>query len=865
MRNLTAFLRLYFQFGFRHLLLHKGRAIAVIVGIGLGAAVFTSVRLSIHASNESFTQSIDYITGAADYTIVRQGGRIPEKLIAEIVRHKAVQNASPVLSTYVSLSDMDAEPFLMIGFDPILDRSIRSWQMSKNQSAAPWGELVKTPFSLMLSEKLTRKYGLTPGSRIDIDHAQGKSEFLLIGELSPKGLGLVEGGAVGITDIATFQEFTGLYDVVDRIDIILRPGAELGKLSDIQKKLPPGVYIQPASENKETGRQMIRSYQINLSILSLGSLLVGMFLVYSLIALNAVSRRKELAILRSLGASSQTVFALFIMEGVVFGLAGWIVGIPISTVLVKHLLHIINRTVSTLFVRVYVDQITLNAWEVLFSFGLTLFISVLAAWQPAKEAMAVAPKEALATTYNPPLQSPRHRIVFLGILFIGLSWPISGLPGIYGVSIPGYLSTVLLFIGFSLLSPEALRQFGKRVAPVIKKTGNEPAHLACKYLTTSGMRTAVSVGALTTAVALFTAIAIMIFSFRQTVDLWVNQTITGDIFIIPKMASLNQHRDPLPQELIDHLQNRKDPIDLVPFRRISLTINGLPYLFEPMDLHGFKKHGNFIDAKGSRNFLDHPGFLNGEGVLVSEVFTAQTGLDIGDRFKTVVDGVPIDLPILGIIRDYRTHGGVVFFSLPQFNTFVRQLHKQPEPWGGVRIYCTEKENQEAVMAALRDDVIRLFGDRIAIAEGAELRKIIFQVFDETFAVTTVLLLISLIVAALGIATTLMVLVLERSRQLNTLIAVGAGFNQIRTMIFWEALFMVVTGEIMGLVCGFILSYYLVFVINYQSFGWTFLYEVDIKSLLYSLPLILIAALASALPAMKAAFIKPPAALLRNIS
>ena len=147
--------------------------------------------------------------------------------------------------------------------------------------------------------------------------------------------------------------------------------------------------------------------------------------------------------------------------------------------------------------------------------------------------------------------------------------------------------------------------------------------------------------------------------------------------------------------------------------------------------------------------------------------------------------------------------------------------------------------------------------------GRDLRSGILRVFDETFAITTVLLLIALVIAALGITTTLTVMVLERSRQLNTLFAVGASFGQIRKMIFWEATFLVAAGEIAGIVCGFILSYLLVYVINRQSFGWTFLYGVDWGALALSLPLIVITALAAAIPAIRLVFMEPPAALLRE--
>jgi putative ABC transport system permease protein len=249
----------------------------------------------------------------------------------------------------------------------------------------------------------------------------------------------------------------------------------------------------------------------------------------------------------------------------------------------------------------------------------------------------------------------------------------------------------------------------------------------------------------------------------------------------------------------------------------------------------------------------------GEGVLVSEVFSNRTGLTVGDMFKAQIEASHVDLPVLGIVRDYRTQGGVVFFSLPHFNTRYHQTY-----WGGLRFFFKDRSRDlDTAVAKLRNEIIGRMGDKVDMYSGKALRGAVLRIFDETFAVTTVLLIIALVIAALGIATTLTVMVLERSRQLNTLFAVGASFRQIRSMIFWEAGFMVLIGELAGVFCGFILSYLLVYVINRQSFGWTFLYGVDWASLGMSIPLIIITALAAALPAVKMVFRRPPASLLRE--
>ena len=167
------------------------------------------------------------------------------------------------------------------------------------------------------------------------------------------------------------------------------------------------------------------------------------------------------------------------------------------------------------------------------------------------------------------------------------------------------------------------------------------------------------------------------------------------------------------------------------------------------------------------------------------------------------------------------------------------------------------------MKRLRAEIIKTCGEDLDMISGKTLRQSILKVFDETFAITSVLLLIALIIEALGITTTLTVMVLERRQQLNTLIAVGADKGQVRSMIFWEAIFLVVAGECTGLVCGFVLSYILVYVINLQSFGWTFIYRVDWIALGLSFPLIILTALTAALPAVRIVFRQSPAMLLRE--
>jgi len=866
---LILFLRLWIWFSFRQLYAHRWRALAVLLGIGLGAAVFTSVRLSINASLHSFTQSMEAVAGKADLTVVQPGGRVPEKLITELLRIPSIKTASPILATYVHTKSDAEKPFLLIGLDPILDRSLRSWQVTESKTAVDtWIDLMAEPGTLFLSQKLIKRLDLTDSSSIvELEYFDRSSSFKILGGLSTHGLALADAGYVAITDISTMQEFTELRGVVDRIDLLLKANATAKDIEHIRAILPAGLILAQPSEAKESGRMMIEAYRLNLSVLSFVSLFVGMFLVYSLVSLNATSRRHELAILRSLGASSQVLFLLFIAEGAFFGIVGWLVAIPISSFMVQKLLTSVSATITHLFVRVNVDGLKLDPWEMLLSFAVTVFISVLAAYQPAREAVKVPPKEAfLMQEGSLTDKKPVSFLALVGFLLIAIVLPLPKMPGASNVPFIGYIATFFLFAGFSLLSPWFLSIMGTYLPNVLKHVGGQPAYLGSRYMRDAGSRIAISVGALITAMALFVALVIMVHSFRNTVETWVNQSISGDVFLQTEMANTNQYRDPLPKSLIEQLKSMRDRIELLPYRRIFLNKGDVRYLFEAIDFGTFSKHGKLLFLEGDSQEI-MPRLVRGEGVIVSEVMANQLGLRIGENFQAKIGNTNLDLPILGIYRDYRTQGGVIHYSLKHY-----QQLSGDRTWTGTRVFLlnnnlsplplsSEEAHKDQIIAQLYRIARQNRG--VVVTIGSDLRREILRIFDETFAITTVLLLIALFVAALGITTTLTVLVLERTHELNTLLAVGASFKQIRAMIVWEAILMVTAGEGLGAACGFILSNLLVYVINRQSFGWTFLYSVDWYSLLASLPLILTTALLAAIPASRMAFQQSPATLLRE--
>ncbi len=714
---MSGFLRLWCWFSLRELKAHLWRTAAVLIGIGLGAAVFTSVRLATNASVQSFENGMDAISGRADRTVTCPGGGVPEGLVPVLLGSRDLAAASPLMSTYVRVQGSD-EPLLLIGLDPILDRPLRMWKYGRSAGSpedfSVWGRLIGDPYTIIAGKRFLQKSGAGIGGRIGLAGTVGQRSFEVLGELAPEGLATLEGGNTAIADIATFQEFTGVYGRVDRIDLIFTRPVTADKLARVKALLPAGVELSQPSEAKESGQAMIRAYQLNLSVLSFVSLFVGMFLVYSLISLHATSRRKELAILRSLGASARMLFMVFIAEGCFLGIAGWALAIPLSFYMTEKLIGTISSTVSNLFVRVNVEGFGVGGFgltgrEILLSISITLLVSALAACQPALEASRVRANEALLLreAVLPGEGKLIRRLALFGFILAAAVWPVSRMSAISGIPIAGYAATFFLFLGFALFSPLILRAAGTYLPAVVSRADlGETVCLGTGYLKSAGARVAISVGALITAIALFAALVIMVHSFRLTVSTWVNQSINGDLYVRAKMSDINSYRDPLPPQVASELARLRDKVDIVPYRRIFLSSGGIPYLLESIDTECYMRRSGFIFIEGRADTVASA--LNeGKGVVVSEVFSNRTGLRVGDRFTTIVESARLDLPVLGIIRDYRTQGGVVYCSLSYFERITGD-----RSWTGANVFFKDRgQGLNQRIAGLKNSILLSAADR----------------------------------------------------------------------------------------------------------------------------------------------------------
>jgi putative ABC transport system permease protein len=255
-----------------------------------------------------------------------------------------------------------------------------------------------------------------------------------------------------------------------------------------------------------------------------------------------------------------------------------------------------------------------------------------------------------------------------------------------------------------------------------------------------------------------------------------------------------------------------------------------------------RRHFQFVRGNAPeilRRFLAEP------CVLVSESFARRRRLREGQSIElTTPEGVR-PFPVAGIFYDYSRDQGIVYLSQ---RSFVQFWHD--DRVNGVAVYLKNAGSGQAVTEAFRQQFSH--DGQFMVYSNHSLRTRVFEIFDQTFAVTYVLRTIAIVVAITGIFLSLTILIAERSRELAIVRAIGGSRGQIRRLLLWETALLGVLAAVIGVASGLCLALVLTGVINRAFFGWTIQLAFPWRSLALT-PLWIFAAavFAGVLPAWRA--------------
>jgi putative ABC transport system permease protein len=239
-------------------------------------------------------------------------------------------------------------------------------------------------------------------------------------------------------------------------------------------------------------------------------------------------------------------------------------------------------------------------------------------------------------------------------------------------------------------------------------------------------------------------------------------------------------------------------------------------------------------------------FAAGQAILVTESFSLRHQVKSGDRIKLSTPQGEKEFLISGVFYDYSSDWGMVLLEKKLFQSLWND-----ETLHSAGIYLKEGVSQEDFKEIIRERYSKPY--RLFVVSHRELRKEVLKIFDQTFAITYALEFIAIIVAILGIINSLNALIIDRQRDIGIIRAVGAFRKQIEKTTLIEAGMIGFFSHILGLICGFLLSILLIYVINKQSFGWTIQFSIPLWSLIESWLVVMVTSIGAGLiPARRAA-------------
>ena len=829
----------------RHLRLNKMRTFLTVMGIALGVSVFVSVQMAIHTAIESFNSTVDHVSGRANLQITSFGRGFPEEAYLKVKRVPGVKAATPVIQFVCKIDEPIGEPLYLLGIDIFSDQQFRDYQFDESNEEDL--NFLKDPRAIAITEKLASRYGLKKGSTLHLIFGSKKVDLTITNLLKMEGPAKSLEGNFGLMDIASAQEALEKVGLIDRIDLIVDKSMDLNAIeTGLKMVIPQGTEIRRPETRSGQIEKMVSAFHLNLTALSFISLVVGMFLIYNAISTSVIQRRREIGILRSIGVTRPQVLGLLICEAGLIGVMGSLVGLGIGIGLAKVMLYLVSRTITALYILVKAEHLAISSPILMEGFGLGLLASLLSAIGPAREAAKITPREALALgTLETKVRTHLKHFSLIGIGLLLLSFFFALQKPIYQKPLFGFLSALLILIGISFLIPAIASLLNRLLAPLLGFLLGIEGKLASRYVQDSMARTVITIAALMTALSMLISISIMILSFRKTVDLWVEQSINGDVFIFPGSYSLTGYSALLPIEVSRALPSLPGVKAVDSFRALEVEYRNQPTLIASVDGQVFLNMKTIRFTKGNPQAILKQ-FASGQSVLVTESFSLRHKVKAGDRIRLNTPKGEIDFSISGIFYDYSTDWGMILMEKRLYQSLWND-----ETLHSAGIYLQEGVSHEAFKRMIRERFSKPY--QLFLVSHRELRSEILKIFDQTFAITYSLELIALIVAFLGIINSLNALIIERQRDIGIFRALGAFRKQVEKTVLIEAGMIGFFSHILGLIAGFLLSLLLIYVINKQSFGWTIQFSIPLRSLIESWLLVMVTSLGAGLiPARRAA-------------
>lgn len=773
------------------------RIALTIACIALGVALASAVHTVHTSALAEIDRAARALSGRADLEVRGPRSGFDERVFLAIAGRSEVAAASPVVEVEAATAD-SANVVRVLGIDAFRASRLQPAFVAReaSTSAAEAGRLLD-PRAMWLSPATAQRLRVKAGDTLRLRIASGVREYQVAGLLP----GMDAAGDVAVMDIAAAQVDLDRLARISRIDLRLRPDVDARRFAaEMQALLPPGVVMSGAASLSGRAAAISRAYRVNLDALAMVALATGAFLVFATLALQAARRRQEFALLRALGVTRRGLVTLLATEGALLGAMGAALGIAIGLAGSRVLLQ---RSGADLGAGYFGGQDGAFAPDPLALLGiaaLAIAMSVAGALQVARAVARIDVAEALRDRAVDLPRAAGSGIAALALAAAGL--PFLWLPPVHGLPLGGYAAIALWLCA----SVAAVGPLCRATLARIPARRSATAALALAQVRHLPGHLAASVAGIVVSASLCLAMAIMVHSFRESLQEWLSGVVRGDLYVSASEGGNAAHFSPVEQQRIAALPQvaRVEPLR---YDRLQMGRDAAPLTLvaRPIDariLAGFQADPPGVPTRGA----EIP-------VWVSEAARDLNGWKVGERVEIPVAGRAVPVRIAGLVRDYARTWGAVLMDTADFRALTGDTAAND-----LVVHLRDPRDGERARAAIRAALPQATG--LAFEDAAGLRARSLAIFDRSFAITYALEAIAIAIGLAGVTSSFAALAWSRRREFGVLRFLGLRRRDVLGMLALEGAAAGALGAAIGLASGIAISLVLVHVVNRQSFHWS---------------------------------------------
>jgi len=778
------------RFTYREVANRRGRALLTLLSLAISMAAVVSVMLAVRTTRSAYQQMYEAVTGRAALEIAAEGGGFyPAEALDPLRDIPGVEILVPTIQTPSKLFyKQDRLALLAMGVDPATDEAVRDYALVEGEFFTSGAE------GCLLEVGFARALGIRCGDEVSLLAGRGRKPIRVLGLLAPRGAARFNQGGVIFLPLSMAQSLFAKPGMVNLTSVVISEGANQQRVAaEIERRLPVGLSLRTPQARTQLAADTLRSVESGLDYAKVLSVLLALFMIFNTFLMNVGERRKQLAILRAIGATQRQIVRTMLAEGLAMGVLGTALGCLLGV----GGAYLLTRAMSVAYganipaLRIHWEPFALAA-------VLGPAVALLASYVPARLAGAVSPLEGMRPNVTKESQS---RLPFGYVLAAVAAFLLTGawLAG----SVVGWLpletmvwAGALFTAAFVMLIPIVLAPVASAGAAALRPLLGVEAAVAQRQLLRRRVRTTLTIGVLYMAVSTAIAMGTTIMNNVREVRNWHARTMSGDFFVRAlQVDPASGTAIVMPEELgaqiraIDGVTN----VDTIRFVR-DVKAMGQSVLLVVRDFTD--KDTLPIELKEGSPEQLRERLARGEAVI-STVLAQRHGLHVGDSFPMRTRHGERQITIAGTTNAYLVGGSVIYMQ----GAHARRLLDIE----GVDVFVVQVARQKLAEA---ESALQQLCDQhgVMLHSFADLRRMLDAILDGVIGSLWGLVAIGFVMAAFGVANTLTINVLEQTGELAMLRVVAMTRWQVRRTILGQAAIIGLIGLTTGAIGGLSGSY-----------------------------------------------------------